>query len=112
MNKRQESSTEFLLPRGNAAELLELVEEPLHLLAQLVLLLVIGHRLCAIRPRGNDRLNPHRPQNVTDALTVIGLVHHCRRQPLPHRLESPRVVALASAQHERDAGAVVGTGHV
>ena len=33
-------------------------------------------------------------------------------QPLPHRLAPHRVVALAPAQPERDAGAVVGAGHV
>lgn len=41
MNKRHEGSAEFLIPRGHVAEWLELGEEPLHLLAQLVLLLVI-----------------------------------------------------------------------
>lgn len=49
MNKCHEGSAEFLIPRGHAAELLELVE-PLHLLVQLVLLLVIVNRLGAIRP--------------------------------------------------------------
>jgi len=124
MNQRQEGSAEFLIPRGHA-ELLELVEAPLHLIAHLVLLLVRGKRLRAIRPpirafggrpRENDCLNPQCPQNVT---AVRGLVPHRnpqpryrRRQPLPHRLESPRVGALAPAQHERDAGTGVGAGRV
>ena len=119
MNQRQEGSTEFLIPRGNAAELLKLVEEPLHLLAPLVLFRVIGQRLSAIHPWGNDRLNPQLPQKGTDGLTVIGLVHHrhlqpryCRRQCLPHGLEAHRVVALAPTQHERDTGAVVGAGYM
>ena len=119
MNQRQEGSAEFLIPRGHA-ELLELVKAPLHLIAHLVLLLVRGKRLRAIRPpirafggrpRENDCLNPQRPQNVPEGWAVRGLVPHRnpqpryrRRQPLPHRLESPRVVALALAQHERDAG--------
>ena len=69
MNQRQEGSAEFLIPRGHA-ELLELVEAPLHLIAHLVLLLVRGKRLRAIRPpirafgdmpRENDGLNPQRP---------------------------------------------------
>jgi len=82
MNQRQEGSAEFLIPRGHAAERLELVEAPLHLLAHLVLLLVRGKRLRASRPpirafggrpRGNDCLNPQRPQNVTDGLAVRAL---------------------------------------
>ena len=49
MNQRQEGSAEFLIPRGHAAEWLELVEEPIHLLAQFVLLrvpkrLLVEHR--------------------------------------------------------------------
>ena len=127
MNQRQEGSAEFLIPRGHAAAWLERVEEPLHLFTQLVLLLVIGHRLGAIRPPirsfggrpwGMTALNPKRLQKLPYGLAVIGIVHHrspqpqYRRQPLPHRLESHRVVALASAQHERDAGAVVGAGHM
>ena len=119
MNERHEGSAELLIPRGNAAELLELVEEPLHLLAPLVLLLVIVNRLGTIRPRGNDRLNLPHPQKMTDGIAVICLVHHRGhqtrqrlRQPLPHRLEPHRVIAFSTTQHERDTGAFVGAGRV
>ena len=73
MNERHEGSAELLIARGNAAELLELVEEPLNLLAPLVLLLVIVNRFGTIRPRGNDRLNLLHPQKVTDGIVVVCL---------------------------------------
>jgi hypothetical protein len=41
MNQSQKGLTQFLIPRGNAPKLLEVVEEPFHLLTQLVEVFII-----------------------------------------------------------------------
>ncbi len=50
MNKREERPTELLIPRRNAAELFEFIEEPFNLLSQRVLPGIVMNRLGAIRP--------------------------------------------------------------
>ena len=41
MNQSQKGLTQFLIPRGNAPKLLEVVEEPFHLLTELVEVFII-----------------------------------------------------------------------
>ena len=118
MNKRQERPTELVITGGNTAELLELVEEPLNLLTQLVLLRIVMNRPDSVRLRRDDGLNPLHCQELTNDIAVICLVHHHRPQPrqrwhpLPHRLESHRIIALSTSQHERHPGALVRAGRV
>ena len=76
------------------------------------------NRLGTIRSGRNHRLNPLHRQELTNGMAVIRLVHHrshhpkSPRHPLPHRLESRRVVTLSPTQRERYAGAFVGAGRV
>ena len=118
MNKRQERPTELVITSGNAAKLLELVEEPLNLLAQLVLLRIVMYRLGPVRLRRDDGLNPLHCQELTNGIAVICLVHHHRPQPrqrwhpLPHWLEPHRIITLSTGQHERHPGTLVRAGRV
>ena len=73
MNERQKRPTELFIAGGDAAELFELVEEPLDLLTQLVLLRIMMNRLDPVRPRWDDRLNPLHGQESTNALLSYAL---------------------------------------
>ena len=118
MNKREERPIELLIAGGNAAELLELVEEPFDLLPRPVPPRIVRDGLGPVRFRRDDGFNlPHR-QEPTNGVAVIRRVHHHghrggqHRRPLPHRFERHRVIALSASQHERHPGALVNAGRV
>ncbi len=75
-----------------------LVEEPLHLLTQLVLLPVMGKPLGAVRPGGNHGFNA--PVCRLCGVGIAGLVHDHRSrfgavfQLRPQQLEAPGVMLL------------------
>ncbi len=89
---------EFLIARGDAAKMFGLVEEPLHLLTQLVLLPVMGKPLGAVRPGGNHGFNA--PVCRLCGVGIAGLVHDHRSrfgavfQLRPQQLEAPGVMLL------------------
>ena len=118
MNKRQERPPELFIAGGNAAELLELVEEPFDLLPRPVLPRIVRDRLGPVRFRRDDGFNLPHGQEPTNGVAVIRLVHHDGHRggqhwhPLPHRFERHRVIALSASQHERHPGALVNAGRV
>ena len=116
MNKGQKGSTQLIIARGNAAELFELIEKPLHFLAQLVLLFIIPHLLGALRLAWHDRFDALIFKHLTDGITVIRSVHDgsVKRGEggslMPHKRKARGIVTCSTGQDEGDPGLFLRTG--
>jgi hypothetical protein len=115
MNKRQKGLAQFLIPCGNAAKLFEVVEEPLHLLAQLVEVCIIVDRLCPIALGRYHWHNVLRDEVRSDAIAVIPFVHNGMRQRRlgrhlrQHGFKDGTLMTVPCREDYGDAGAFIAT---
>ncbi len=74
-DKRQEVGFEFLIARGDSAELLDVIEQALDFVALLGPFLILADKIQAVRLRRDDRDDPVGVELGADDIAVIGLVH-------------------------------------
>jgi len=94
MNQSQKGLAQFLIPGRHAAKLCELVEEPFHLLASLIAVVVILSSGCPMALGWYHWPYVMGKALLANAMAVIALVHHRKGQrwrgrPLgePHRTD-------------------------
>jgi hypothetical protein len=75
MNQSQKGLAQFLIPRRNTAKLFEVIEEPFHLLAELVEGFIIVARGSTIALGRYHRHDGMGDELLSDAIAVIPLVH-------------------------------------
>jgi hypothetical protein len=118
MNKCQKGLTQFLIPRGNAPKLFQVIEEPFYLLAELVELLIVVARFCPIALGWYHRHNVLRDEVRSDAIAVIAFVHNGMRQRRlgrhlrQHGLKGGTLMTVPGREDYRDAGAFIATAGV
>ena len=108
MSKCQKSLAQFLIARGNAAQLFQVVKESFDCFSHLVqIAIVVDHRRPVTLGR-DDRDHGLPGQCGANVIAIIGLVHDgmgermCGRPLNPHRVEDGTPMALALRQHQRD----------
>ena len=74
-DERQEVGFEFLIARGNSAELLDFIEQAFDFVALLVAFLIIADVLQAGRFGRYDRGDPFSVELGADGIAVLRLVH-------------------------------------
>jgi hypothetical protein len=113
MHQRQKGLAQLLVPCRNAATLFELVEEPFHLLAsrvQVVIIIYRGRPIALARDPWHDVLCQ---EVLADVMAVRGLVHHRMGQrwlwrPLGEpRLKDGTLMRVACREDYRNAGAFI-----
>jgi hypothetical protein len=115
MNQSQKGLAQWLIPRGNAAKLLEVVAEPCHLLTSLVEGCIIVQRYYAIALWWSHRHHVMPDEGLTDGMTVIGLVHHGMgqrwlwRHLRAHGLTHGTLMTVPCGPDDGDAGACIAT---
>ena len=99
MGEGQEVAGRFLVACGDAAVVLEAVDEALDKIATLVFLPVVPPLNDSVFQRWNDRLRVALPQQVQKSVRIISPVgNDCSRLMLPHeQLRLTRIVLLAGA---------------
>ena len=118
MNKCQKRLAQFIVPRGNAAKLFEVIEEPFCLLACLVKVCIIGNGDSPLALRWYHRHHVLRNEVRSDAVAVIPLVHNGVRQRRflrhlrEHGLKDGTLMTLPGRQDESNAGALIATARV
>jgi hypothetical protein len=101
-DERQEVGFEFLIARGDSAELLDFIEQPFDFVALLVAVLIIDDEIQAVRLGRDDRSDAFSVELGADGVTVIGLVHRrlldavVRIDGLDERFTDRRVPDLSS----------------
>src|SRR5262249_51761295 len=115
MNKCQEGLAQFLIPRGNASKLFEIIKEPFDLLPQLIEMFIIVYRCDAIALGRYDRDNVMHEELLADVIAVIALVHNRMGQRWlgwhlgEHRLKDGTLMTVTGRQDDRDASAFIAT---
>jgi hypothetical protein len=115
MNKRQKGLAQFLIPRGNAAKLFEVVKESFDLLASLIEVFLIVERGCPVALWRDHRDHILLEEVLSDAITIIPLVHdgrgerRVRRHLGEHGRKDGTLMTVPCRQDERDARALIAT---
>jgi hypothetical protein len=115
MNQSQKGLAQFLIPRSNASKLLEVVEEPFHLLTSFGEVFIIGWRYSTIALWWDHRPHVMLDEVLSDVLTVIGLVQHGMAQRWlwrhlrEHSLQYGTLMTSSGCQDDGDAGAFIET---
>jgi hypothetical protein len=115
MNECEKGLAQFLIPRGNAPKLFEVMKEPFYLLASLLEVFLIVYGLSSIalgRYHGHHVL---REELLANASTVLPLVHYrmCQRRLgrhlRQHRCKDRTLMTVPCGQDDRDAGPFIAT---
>jgi len=111
MNQSQKGLAQFLIPGRHAAKLCELVEEPFHLLASLIAVVVILSSGCPMALGWYHWPYVMGKALLANAMAVIALVRHRNaradvRADVERYLELRAVVDLATSQMEVERVAV------
>ena len=115
MNEGEKGLAQFLIPCRNTAKLFELIEEPFHLLASLVEVVIIIDSGCPIALGRYHRHNVLCQELLTDVIAVIALVHNRMGQRgLGRHLGEPRLkdgalMTVPCGQDDCHAGAFIAT---
>jgi hypothetical protein len=115
MNQSQKGLAQFLISRRNTAKLFEVIEEPFHLLTQLVEGFIIVARCSTIALWRYHRHDVLRDELLSDAIAVIPLVHNrmgqrrLRRHLREHGLKDRTLMTVPCGQDDRDARAFIAT---
>jgi hypothetical protein len=118
MKKGEERLAQFLVAGRKPAELLHLIEEPLHFLTSLLWLSVIDNGLLTIPLGRDDGRHLLVLEALADRLAILALVHdHIRqrgqgRALLQDGLKDRRIMAGATGQFNGDTGLFVKTAGV
>ena len=99
MGEGQEVTSRFLVACGDAAVVLEAVDQALNKVSTLVFLPVVPPLNDSVFQWWNGRLGVSLPQQVQKSVRIIGPVgNDCSRLMLPHeQLRLTRIVLLAGA---------------
>jgi hypothetical protein len=113
MNECQKGLAQFLIPRGNASKLFEVIKEPFDLLPQLIEIFIIVYSGYAIALGRYDRDNGMHDELFSNARAVIPFIHNGMgqrrhgRHLRQHRLKDGTLMTMACRQDNRDAGAFI-----
>ena len=118
MDSRKEGFAQFVVARGNAAEVFELIEKTFDAVALAIARLVIGEFLTASADGGNHRFDAIVVQALADAIGVVAFIERCGLQNIVGQetviqaFKLPAIMRVPGAQVERDAAVFINRGRM